>query len=46
MAIYEGEMNAHPFPRSEAAIRALATLRGSEAGVAAAEAFQLIKCVV
>lgn len=43
MRIYESEMASHPFPRSEEAIRALATLRGAVAGVMAAEAFMLVK---
>lgn len=42
-ALFASEMGTHPFPRSADAIRALATLRGSEAGVAAAEAFMLVK---
>jgi LmbE family N-acetylglucosaminyl deacetylase len=36
---YEGEMGQHPFPRSDVTLRALATLRGSFAGVHFAEAF-------
>lgn len=40
--IYASEMQEHPFPRSADAIRALATLRGSEAGMRHAEAFQMI----
>jgi N-acetylglucosamine malate deacetylase 1 len=43
MKIYESEISLHPFPRSESAIRALATLRGAAAGVNAAEAFMLVK---
>lgn len=43
MRLYAGEIAAHPFPRSEQAIRALATLRGSEAGCQAAESFMLLK---
>jgi LmbE family N-acetylglucosaminyl deacetylase len=43
MAIYASEHAPHPFPRSIEAIRALAVLRGSEAGFAAAEAFMLLK---
>lgn len=42
MAIYAGEMKAFPFPRSEQAIRALASLRGATAGYQAAEAFRLL----
>lgn len=43
MSLYRGEMGPFPFPRSEAAIRALAALRGAEAGFKAAEAFMLLK---
>ncbi len=43
MKLYEGETGEHPFPRSERAVRAQATLRGSECGAEAAEAFMLIK---
>lgn len=43
MKIYKSELADHPFPRSEEAIRALATLRGAAAGVQAAEAFMLVK---
>lgn len=43
MEIYESELGEHPFPRSIASIKALATLRGSTAGVGYAESFQLIK---
>ena len=45
LAIFASEMGAHPFPRSPDAVRALATLRGSESGVAAAEAFVVLKQV-
>jgi LmbE family N-acetylglucosaminyl deacetylase len=43
METYDGEMRASPFPRSGEAIRALATLRGSQAGCAAAEAFMILR---
>jgi LmbE family N-acetylglucosaminyl deacetylase len=43
METYDGEMGDFPFPRSEKAIRALATLRGSQAGCDAAEAFMVLK---
>ncbi len=46
MALYEGEMGEHPFPRSEKTIRALATLRGSTAGCSAAEAFIILREIV
>ena len=37
------EFSEHPFPRSEKAIKALATLRGSASGFEAAEAFMLLR---
>lgn len=43
MKIFTSEMGEHPFPRSERTIRALADLRGSEAGFGAAEAFQVLR---
>lgn len=43
MAIYESEMGEYPFPRSGQALRALAQVRGSQAGFEAAEAFMLIR---
>ena len=43
LTLYAGEGGQHPFPRSCDAIRALATLRGAEAGCAAAEAFALVR---
>lgn len=43
MRIYKGEMAAPPFPRSEECIRAQAILRGSQAGVLAAESFMILK---
>ena len=43
MACYTGEIRDFPHPRSLEAIRALATLRGSTAGYAAAEAFMLVR---
>jgi|TARA_Y100000294_G_C8553601_1_gene336357 LmbE family N-acetylglucosaminyl deacetylase len=39
---YKTEFKKHPFPRSEEAIKALATLRGSQSGFKAAESFKLI----
>ena len=42
MKIYDGEMGDFPFPRSEKAIRSLATLRGSQSGFESAEAFELV----
>ena len=46
MQLFRGEMEEHPFPRSEKSIRALATLRGSTAGVTAAESFITLKEIV
>lgn len=46
MNIFESEVGGFPFPRSEQAIRALATLRGSSAGCQAAEAFMLLKEII
>jgi N-acetylglucosamine malate deacetylase 1 len=43
MRIFASELGTFPFPRSEVALRALAQLRGSQSGVAAAEAFMLLK---
>lgn len=43
MKMYAGEMGEFPFPRSETCLRANALLRGSQAGVMAAEAFMILK---
>jgi len=43
MAVYKSELSDFPFPRSNEAIRSLATLRGSTSGFMAAEAFQLLR---
>ena len=43
MKVYADEMADFPFPRSEQALRALAHLRAAACGVAAAEAFVLLK---
>lgn len=43
MNIYESEVSAFPFPRSEKAIRSLAYVRGAASGYEAAEAFMLLK---
>jgi LmbE family N-acetylglucosaminyl deacetylase len=40
---YGDELGDFPFPRSDEAVRALAALRGAEAGFAAAEAFQVLR---
>lgn len=42
-AIFGSEIKPPPFPRSMEAVRALALLRGSEAGLMAAEAFMIVK---
>ena len=42
MNIYSSELDNHPFPRSEKSIKALATLRGSQSGYEAAEAFEIL----
>jgi LmbE family N-acetylglucosaminyl deacetylase len=43
MRIFKSELAAHPFPRSERNLEALATLRGATAGHEYAEAFMLLK---
>jgi LmbE family N-acetylglucosaminyl deacetylase len=45
MEIYKSELFEHPFPRSIANIKALATFRGATIGVIYAEAFQVIKII-
>lgn len=42
MAIYVSEMGEYPFPRSERAIRSLATVRGTQSGFRMAEGFMLL----
>lgn len=42
MACYAPEMRAHPHPRSAESIRALAVMRGGQAGMPAAEGFSTI----
>lgn len=46
MQIYKSELKEHPFPRSADTIYALATLRGSMAGVKYAESFKVIKEII
>lgn len=46
MKIYAGEMGKFPFPRSEETMLAQMQLRGSTAGVEAAEAFMLLKEII
>ena len=43
MKIYSGELQEHPFPRSEKAIRALASFRGIVSGDEYAESFMILK---
>jgi LmbE family N-acetylglucosaminyl deacetylase len=43
MDIYASELGKFPFPRSQQAIQALATLRGVASGFKAAEAFELLR---
>jgi N-acetylglucosamine malate deacetylase 1 len=42
MRLYKSEVEAFPFPRSNEAIRALATLRGAQSSFTAAEAFMVL----
>jgi LmbE family N-acetylglucosaminyl deacetylase len=46
MAAYRSEARAFPHPRSARAIRAKAAVRGSEAGLAAAEACAVVRSIV
>ena len=46
IACYASELGEFPFPRSREAITALARLRGSTVGVAAAEGFVLLKAIL
>jgi LmbE family N-acetylglucosaminyl deacetylase len=43
LQIYESELGHHPFPRSMSAVKSQSLLRGSERGVLAAEAFQILR---
>jgi len=43
LALWGAEMGKHPFPRSTDSVRALATLRGAQAGVRYAEAFSVLR---
>jgi len=43
MGVFKSEMGAHPFPRSERNIEALAAIRGAAANCEYAEAFMLLK---
>lgn len=46
LGLYESELGEFPFPRSEEAVRALASFRGSSAGCRAAEAFMILREIV
>lgn len=46
MSLYKGETSAHPFPRSDENIRALALHRGATAHCNYAESFNLIKQII
>ncbi len=46
MRLYDGELSAFPFPRSDVAIRALSQIRGIQSGVSAAEGFMSLKEIV
>jgi len=41
--VYKSEILPHPFPRSDASVRSLSVLRGSQSGFKHAEAFQLLR---
>lgn len=43
LKMFAGEIAEHPFPRSLEAVKALATLRGTETGTRSAEAFHIVK---
>ncbi len=45
LACYESELREFPHPRSLEGVKARAKLRGSEIGVPAAEAFELVRCL-
>jgi len=46
MKVFGSEIDAHPFPRSERNLKALATLRGATAGCEYAESFVLLKEII
>lgn len=46
LALYEGELGEHPFPRSIESVKALAILRGAAANCHYAEAFMTIKEII
>ena len=43
MRVYSSELGEFPFPRSEKSLRALAQIRGAQAGCEAAEAFMSLR---
>jgi LmbE family N-acetylglucosaminyl deacetylase len=43
LKIYESELGEFPFPRSQEAVNALATVRGASSGYHAAEAFMILR---
>lgn len=43
LKVYQSEIGDHPFPRSEKAVTALASVRGAQAGFEAAEGFCLLR---
>ena len=45
LTAYQDELRAHPHPRSVRSMEALMTLRGSQAGLDQAEAFELIRAL-
>lgn len=46
MAAYESEVRPYPFPRSREGITAQAMVRGMQAGIEYAEAFQLVRSII
>lgn len=45
LKVYDTELGNHPFPRSIESVKALATVRGVQAGAKYAEAFRVVKIV-
>lgn len=45
LKIFKSEIDKHPFPRSEDAVKAMSVLRGTMAGVVYAEAFVMLKYI-
>jgi LmbE family N-acetylglucosaminyl deacetylase len=43
---YDSEMRAFPFPRSDQGLRAIASVRGMQAGKKYAEAFQIVRAIL